>query len=271
MWKFNLLYGSWVPVLPTNKSPGPRAYASAVVLTISGVDQMVVAGGRLAWIDFCITAYSDLWAFNPANQTWTNLTETMKGEVTPQAVWGHTAVAMNGSMYMFGGALPATNCVQEPGASNPFGLFTSTDDVVVYHPEGNYWSRPTKTDPWIFGRGYHVAAALLIENEPVMMAAGGLCVVPGAAPIAADNYSAFSSCADTWYYSPRNNTWRRLSAAQGLNLFSSSPAAVTVQSGQQLVWVFGGMQSVADFMALNASDGKLQVSGISYLWLGLFM
>ncbi len=196
-WQYTLSNAPQWTQLPTANGPSDRQYASSVSIN----SDFFIIGGQSSPNNS--TNYSDLWKYNIVSQTWTQLSYLA---LVSSGIYGHTSVAYNQDIFVFGG---------QDGNGN---LLNS---IYQYNTPTGIWSLVSTTGGPPQNRVYHSAS--IIGSD--MFIFGGLGLDSNL------NTLYFS---DFWQYNVNAQTWTQL--ASGPLGRSNHSSVVT---GNSIV-IFGG-------------------------------
>jgi N-acetylneuraminic acid mutarotase len=163
---------TWTQLSPTGGPPSARYQHSAAVIA----GKMYVFGGvdRAGGVD---TDMNDLWVYDPSANTWVPLSPA--GE-PPQPRASHSAVAIDGKMYVFGGDRSHGSVYND--------LWTYDPSIGL---QGTWTQLSPSTSPT--PRSDHAAAA--VGNEMYVFGGWG---------------QSRSYSSDVWYYDTSAGVWTRL-------------------------------------------------------------
>jgi N-acetylneuraminic acid mutarotase len=189
-WEYDPTGGSWTALHPSGQLPSPRseqamAYDSdsGKVFMFGGCDDNMVQ--------------NDIWVYDPAANTWTDLNQPIDGSVSPglrpPARTGSCLVydSANGDLLLFGG---------ESGLDAGPPIF---NDTWTYDLVANAWTnlRPSGALPVARSDASMVYDSRVSE---VILFGGS------SANLLADGSPTFPLLSDTWGYDPIANTWTAL-------------------------------------------------------------
>ncbi len=196
--------GAWTQLSPSGPAPSARSGHTAVMIGST----MYVFGG---WDG--TTSLNDLYAYDTVGNTWTNLTSSVTGSA-PSVRNDHTAVAINGLMYVFGGT----------DGTNVF------NDLYVYDPSSGTagsWTSLSPAGVSLIPRFGHVAVSLSVNSGyPKMYVFGGQTDSDHSVDL--DSFTT----AIVYVYDPNENTW----TAESSGGFYS-PTGIGISS--PAVWGYG--------------------------------
>jgi N-acetylneuraminic acid mutarotase len=167
IWSYDPAATTWTDLDPSGGLPAARALQSMVYLPVDG--KVIVFGGYDG-----ITYYNDTWAYDLAENTWTNLSPT--GD-PPAARDGQSMIfdPVSGKLILFGG----------------WNGRTEFNDTWAYDPAANTWTELHPTGDLPAPRDSQA-----MVYDPV----DGLVVLFG-------GWSQTAEFNDTWLYDPAANTW----------------------------------------------------------------
>jgi N-acetylneuraminic acid mutarotase len=201
-WAYDEATNTWMNLKPTGAVPSARAFSCMVY--DEDRHKVILFGG---WDESASIDFNDTWAYDPAANTWTQLTPV--GAV-PSARDLHQMVydPASGKVILFGGDNDSTE--------------TGLNDTWAYDPVANTWTdlSPAGTVP--SGRGWFS----MVYDE-----AHGQVVLFGGWDGTYAN--------DTWAYDPAANKWAALTAV-GAPPSGRSSHCMVYDSGASEVILFGG-------------------------------
>jgi N-acetylneuraminic acid mutarotase len=211
--------GKWTALDPAGQAPAAR-HGHAMTYDPS-TGKVLLFGG----ISKSGTYLDDLWAYDPASDTWTELDPA--GD-TPDARSWTTMVydSKNGKIMLFGGT--GRRLV-------PFDEFTTNEgfsDLWSYDPTANAWTDLNPTGDRPGARSQYSMAYDSCTGKIILF--GGF-QEPSREPVPLD---------DLWSYDPTANAWTELD--QGLAPVRRGGAAMVYDPGSQLSILFGGYAVESD-------------------------
>lgn len=205
-WAFHLDCASWEPIT----APGPSTRARVATTLDSMRDRMIVFGGRQRLGFGAYENYADVWAFDFATDTWSEITTTGTGP-SPRSSSSIVYDAGNDRIVVFGGDT-GTDGLSLVGQGDTFELDLST----------GVWTEITGAGP--SARLYHSAAAI-----------GGVMYVFGGTP----NFSG-PFLSDTWALDLTTDTWSFVAVTSASEPEPRFGAQMVAAAGPERLFVFGG-------------------------------
>lgn len=199
-WAYDPLTNAWTELSPSGDVPAGRAYHSMVYDEIGA--KVILFGG----IDGSDNYYSDTWSYDPATNTWTDVSP---GGDTP-AARDATAMAFDpgtGSIILFGG----------------YDDNSEYNDTWGYDPTTNAWYDLSPSGDVPPARDNHSMVYDPITGKMILF--GG--------------YDGDNRFDDTWAYDPLANTWTELSPAGDLPPARSGHKMVYDPGAGRMI-LFGG-------------------------------
>lgn len=197
LWAYRPASNSWAMVTPATTSPPARYYHAAV--WDPGNAQMLVFGGG----DLGSTWFNDLWAYQPASNSWVHLSPTggpPAGRVAPAATWDPD----DAQMLVFGGSTSSAR----------------VNDLWAYRPATNSWS---ELDLTTLPSARYAQTAIWDPGDAQMLVFGG--------------YGPYNN--EVWAYRSGPGGWRRLAPTGGPPAVRSNQSAVWDPGNAQML-MFGG-------------------------------
>ena len=247
----------WLVVQDQNSPPTPRyAQTASVLNSVDGTCDVYVLGGTKRLVSLQQEDTNELFKFsftastgaNSAQASWSvtySQVEFDPGQSTPASFTlepraGHTSVAYNGRMYIFGGISGFRNYVQ------------IHEQLLFYNPVGNRWTdlkwdlASRKRDlVWPQARYHHAAAVYTPQSGDHGGVAGpptnsAFLIVYGGQGL--ENYH-FVMLADVWSFRLSNPSapdgWQKLKSGPGVK---RSNFVMTMWNGYAVI--FGGLENV---------------------------
>jgi N-acetylneuraminic acid mutarotase len=218
VWTCDPTTGVWTLVRPEGPVPSARS-AHAMVYDVT-TGKVILFGGWDGTLES-----DETWAYDPANQTWTNLDP--EGE-TPAGRDSHSMVydSTSGTIVLFGG----------------WDGYQDLGDTWVYDPVANAW---TQHDPGGYAPPARSCHAMVYDPT------GGRVILFG-------GYDEDQEFGDTWAFDPSAGTWTELHPGGG------SPAArdshsMVFDAATGTAVLFGGWDANADFGDTWAYDPAADV------------
>jgi hypothetical protein len=211
-WTFDPLQRTWTNVTPPNSPSARRAHA---MVYDDKTHQIVLFGGHEFYCGVAILEYTgprlaDTWLYDPATNTWTNVSSP--GGPEPRSDAGLAYVPELSASVLFGGQ------VRE-----------------LYQPS------PVLADTWIFDSFSYRWTELLPFDPPSARSGAGMAYV-GSAHVAL----LYGGCdptrcsRDTWLYDPAVKEWVERSSSVGPDF---APAAAFSYDPTGVVVAFGRLQN----------------------------
>ena len=206
---------TWSPLDPDATMPQPR-FGHSVVYDAEG-GQMLLFGGAQAG-----TYYEDLWAYDPAASTWTELDPSEPG---PAGRMGAAATydSSRGDLVVFGGL-----------AEDDY-----LDDLWTYDPKAGTWTELDPSGPRPSGRVGH--SLVYDPGNDSLVLFGGV--------------EKTDSANDVWLYDLEANTWSEQHPAGNLPS-KRSGQAMAYDPQHERVLLFGGTYHEEEFDDTWAYDAQ---------------
>ena len=208
-WAYDPAANTWTELDPAGKVPSAREASAMVYDSVNG--KVILFGGEGSRDQL-----NDLWAYDPAANTWTELDPA--GEV-PSARARHALVydSVTDKVILFGG---------EVGFLDAAHAF---NDLWAYDPVANTWTELKPAGDVPPARALH-ALAYDSDSGKVILSGGRVLIGSG------EN----QSFEDLWAYDPAANTWTELDPAGGDQPTGLCGHAMTYDDSQGKVILFGG-------------------------------
>jgi N-acetylneuraminic acid mutarotase len=214
-WAYDPSANTWTNLTPSGTPPSVRTGCSLVYGQLTHLVYMFGGYGNG-------TSFNDIWAYDPAANTWTNLNPT--GDVpSPRSDSKMVYDAIGDELIMFGG----------------MGVNGLLNDTWAYDPAANTWTNLNPAGAVPSAR-HSCSMAYAMSTAKVIMFGG-----------AAGN----SALADGWAYDPAANTWTNLNPTGAPSPRYDSAMAYDDNTAQ--VILFGG--GTGQYVSLNdtwAYDSK---------------
>lgn len=214
-WILDTACGDWTKL----EIVGPSARARHSVALDPATGRAILFGGRwrMEGSSGSYTNYGDVWAFDFATKTWTEIATTGAGPTKRS----NTATAVvNGKLVVFGGNTSTSGLT-----------FTPKEDVFVLDLATNAWTEITPANAGPTGRLFHAMAAHPTKNVVYVHSGGD------------ENAFLGPFFTDTWELDLDTATWTQLtgSAPGGLGRIKLGMwATVPDGAADPKVFVFGG-------------------------------
>jgi hypothetical protein len=102
-WEWSTTAKTWTLLAP---SPAPAARVGSRMVFDTANDRIVLHGG---WNSSTSSFFSDTWAWNPTNRTWSNLGSGFSGAFSPRTYHGFVYNTTNNRVTIFGGRAAAAD------------------------------------------------------------------------------------------------------------------------------------------------------------------
>ena len=178
VWSLDMGERKWQEVIIAKDLPSPIPREGHTM--VSGIKDTTGSFTIFGGMGYSYAPLDDVWTLNVQTGQWRALTKGTVEEERPPARWMHSAVAIDGKMYIFGGCSAS---------------FAAMEDTWVFDGENNEWER---VEPIGFpppARWLHTANVIRadIGSGDNMLIFGG-----------ASNNSPLQ---DMWVFSPADSSW----------------------------------------------------------------
>jgi N-acetylneuraminic acid mutarotase len=149
-WAYDPAANVWTELHPSGELPPARKGHTLIFDPVSG--RVILSGGWSSEIE----RLNDTWAYDPAANTWTNLTPS--GPVPLDRYWSSVVYdSRDGKMILFGGG----------------SEFMPASDVWAYDPAGNKWTQLDPAGDLPEGRSAHSATFDPAIGKMIVFGGGG--------------------------------------------------------------------------------------------------